>query len=269
MMIRIKTPLIVLTWILSSANLAFAGVIGVTVDGIGSHTEVGSTADRPLLEGLDLVDGVSDGIAVEYYIPLVDNADIPGLGAGNACTYGVSYGSGNDTYACGTASDSGDGGALMSMFIKFDPVSTTETTFLEVLFEDLDLADANDPVGFLETLQVFNGIGNSLTGLITDISSSFVDGNKDTQQLLSLNLGVLGSTPLWLEMQFSANFDRNGRNTPEYLIAAVTSVPEPSSLLLFLVGLFLIPVARRRRHTLAGCFTPAISTFEESPVLAK
>jgi PEP-CTERM motif len=203
-----------------SAPGALATVTGVTVDGLGSSTGVGTTVFRSAL----------GGNAVKYYIPLT--------AAPATCTFGVD---------CGTVADSGSGGTVMSMFMKFNPVSTTEASWLEILFEDLDLAGANDPFGFLETVEVFNGSGTSLTGLITDISNSLVTGDFDTQQLLSFGLGVLGSTPLWLELRFSSNYIYTGTNTPEFLIATVSSVPEPATLGILGLGLLGLGLARHRR----------------------
>ncbi len=240
---RVSATSLVLVLGLSLSSPVLGGAIGVTVDGIGSNNGVGSTTYRPLLDNKPLIDGATDGVAVEYYIPLVDGDQVPGLPAGDPCTYGVTYG----TYACGTAPDSGNGGVEMSMFLKFDPVSTADPSFLEIWFEDLDLANANDPVGFLETLEVFDSGGTSLTGLITDINSIFVTGDDDTQQLLSLDLGVLSFSPLWAELRFSASYTGYGTNTPEYLIASVTSVPEPATLALLGLGLAMIAMHRRRR----------------------
>ena len=75
---------------------------------------------------------------------------------------------------------------------------------LSILFEDLDLIDANDPYGFFESVQVFDGTGSELTPKITDISSSLVTGDKDTQQLLSLDLGLLTSDTYFATLKFDA-----------------------------------------------------------------
>ena len=173
---------------LFAASLAQATVIGVTVDGLGpASNPVGSTEFRTAL----------GGTAVKYYIPLTYTP--------SDCVYGVT---------CGTSPDWGSGGTLMAMFLKFDPVSTSAVTSLEILFEDLDLIDVNDPWGFLETLEVFDSTSNSLTGgPITNISSSYVVGNHLTQQLLTLDLGVLASTPLWLKLEFSASYVYQGASS--------------------------------------------------------
>ena len=110
---------------LFAASLAQATVIGVTVDGIASDFTVGSTEVRPALGATP---------AVRYFIPLTYTP--------SDCVYGVT---------CGTSPDWGSGGTVMAMFVKFAPVSTSAVTSLEILFEDLDLIDVNDPWGFLET----------------------------------------------------------------------------------------------------------------------
>jgi len=199
------------------ATSASAATVGVAVDGIGSDITVGNTSNV-LGEG-----------TIDFFIPL----------SGANCTYGVS--------GCGTSADSGSGGPTMSMFLKFDPVQTSIASVLTVDFEDLDLNGINDPGGFLETLRVFDSGGSALTDLITDIGG-IVTGDNDQQQL-SLNLGVLGSSPLWLQMTFSASLlDGTGRNTVEHLRASVAPVPLPAAGVLMLLGLGgLAAVGRRRR----------------------
>ena len=206
------------------ASQVQASVIGVAVDAIGSvNAPVGSTQFRSAL----------GGDAIKYLIPLSASS--------TPCTFGVD---------CGTTSDSGSGGTLMSMFLRFDPISTSHASILDISFEDLDLIGINDPANFLESVEVFNSTNASLTGLIDDISSGFVTGDSNTQQLLSLDLGILSSTTLWLELQFSASYDRRGTNTPEYLIASVHSVvSEPSIIALFALGLFGVGFARRGKHS--------------------
>ena len=198
-------------------------IIGVTVDDFTTPDSVGSTEYRSAL----------GGDAVVYYIPLADSD----------CTYGIG--------TCGTASDYGNGGGILSMNLMFTPVDMVASS-LSVLFEDLDLKDANDPWGFFESVQVFDGAGTKLTPLITDISSSLVIGDRNTQQLLSLDLGILASDTYFVTLNFKAEYYRNGSNTPEYLIASIdkTTVPEPSVLALLSFGLLGVGIARRRNRKL-------------------
>jgi len=194
-------------------------IIGVAVDNFTDKNVVGNTEDR----------GIGDD-AIKYYIPLGDTS----------CTYGINN--------CGLVSDSGNGGGVLSMNLMFTPLVTGASS-LSILFEDLDLMGANDPYGFFESVQVFDGSGIGLTGVITDISSSLVIGDKDTQQLLSLDLGILTSDTYFLTLNFQAEYYRDSRNTPEYLIASINqaSVPEPSILALLSLGLFGVSVARRKK----------------------
>ena len=203
-----------------SSNASALPIIGVAVDDFTTPDGVGSTEYRSAL----------GGDAIKYYIPL-ENTD---------CTYGDG--------TCGTVSDSGNGGGILSMNMMFTPVDMVASS-LSILFEDLDLKDANDPWGFFESIQVFDGAGTKLTPLITDISSRLVIGDRNTQQLLSLDLGILTSDTYFMTLNFQAEYYRDGRNTPEYLIASInqTSVPEPSILALLSLGLFGVGVARRKK----------------------
>ena len=210
---------------------------GVAVGFVGSDTPVGITGDGLFLDN-----------AIKYFIPLKDNNG----------TYGVSYGCGATRF--GTCSDTGDGGGTLTMILRFSPVSMLGVSTLDVLFEDLDLIGANDPTGFLERLRVFKGDGTAITPWITDIASTLVDGNADTQQLLTLSLGALTVDPLYLILKFKSSSTFNGTNTAEYLIATVTGpdpalppseVPLPGAFLLMATALIGAGgVARlRRRHS--------------------
>lgn len=202
----------------ASASVAMP-VVGVAIDNFTDQNTVGDMEYRSAL----------GGDAIKYYIPL----------AGSDCTYGVS--------GCGTSSDYGSGGPIISMNLMFSPVQQVAST-LFVNFEDLDLIDANDPYGFFEDLQVFNSNGDAITNLITDIDDPLVDGDAVTQQLLSLDLGVLTDTTYFATLNFSADYYRDGRNTPEYLIATVnqTTVPEPPTVILLSLGLLGFGLARYR-----------------------
>lgn len=207
---------------------AAASLVGVAVGAIGDDPatqEVGVTEFRSAL-GAD---------AIRYFIPLGDADGVYGVGG------------------FGLSSDSGDGGGVLTMFLAFSPIVSGLDYTLDILFEDLDLAGANDPTGFLETVDVLNSSGVSLVGgPITDISSAVVAGNADTQQLLSLALGALTANPFYLKLTFSAAFTRNGTNTAEFLVATLTPVPLPAALPLFLTGLAGLGFAGRIRRKAAS-----------------
>lgn len=207
-------------------------IVGVAVDDFLTPESVGSTVFRSAL----------GGDAIKYYIPLAAGAD---------CTYGVD---------CGTSSDYGSGGPTMSMNLMFNPVETMVSSTLYVNFEDLDLEDANDPYGFFESVEVFDSNGDTITGLITNINdillNGTISGNSYTQQLMTVDLGLLTETTYFAQLNFSADYNdyygnpKNGWNTPEYLIATIeqASVPEPTTIGLLALGLIGIGATRLRRR---------------------
>ena len=214
-----------------------APVIGFAVEGLFSpgagDNPVGNTLQDRTAQGLG---GLNNGLAIEYFIPLGNASGI--YGAGNT--------NGNNGF--GQVSDTGNGGGTLSMFLRFN-VANTGPHELSILFEDLDLVGANDPPGFLENVNVFDENGNSLTGLIDDITSILVTGDANTIQTAVIALPSVTS-PLFLQLDFISSLaNGKGRNTPEYLIAAVTPVPIPAALPLFAgaLGLFGLFGWRRKR----------------------
>jgi len=193
-----------------------ADTVGIAVSGLGSNTQVGV----PLVTNIAALGGTSIG----YFIPLGN--DDGGI-YGTTGPYNVCGASG-----FGTCADSGDGGATLSMILRFSPVSVTQASVLTVKFQDLDLQGVNDPAHFFETLQVFQQSGPSsfspITGLITaaNVPGGLVTGDQNIQTL-TLNLGVLSVDPLFLQLNFKSQFNTNGVNTEEYLRATVRSVPGP------------------------------------------
>ena len=239
----IAIPLIAVFWF-NSANSSSLTVTGVTVNAGASNTEVGLTT--------------TDG-KIEYYIPLSDSA---------VGTYGVtSIGCG----LAGTCSDSGDGSGYdnadaldMNIFFDLSGPPQSAPARLDLVFDDLDLTDINDPNNFFESMSFSFWNGTDFTQLNSTIKSSidladpsFTDGVVDASALdpitwsLDLaSLGILGDlnnsqsshNGFWIQLGFGSEFDRNVSNTSEYLSAALTvsAVPIPAAAWLFgsaLIGL--------------------------------
>jgi len=225
------------------AQPANALVVGVAVGAIGDDPDtqsVGVTKNRAIGNN-----------AIKYFIPL-------GINSG---TYGVG--------GFGTAHDHGFGGGTLSMILAFKPIDPTANGLLSILFEDLDLIGANDPINFLESIQIFDQTGASVAGLIDDISSNIITGDANTTQLLSLPLGSLGAGAIsgspstyFVQLDFVASLSghHKGKNTPEYLIATIDEVPGtisvvplPASLPLFGTGLAVIGfIGWRRKQKKTG-----------------
>jgi hypothetical protein len=192
-----------------------AGTIGVAVESIGSNSSVGTTVNLAALGGAG---------AIQYYIPL--RGPTSGIfGDGPSC-------SNNGVGTCFDVASSPSSGWLR-MFLRFDPVSTSSPSALTINFQDLDLIGVNDPStpapGHLESLNILTEDNASLTGVITNVSSSFVDHADLNTQTLSLYLGMLPNVTTYLELYFTATIPPVGtwQNTPEYLRAEIRSVPGP------------------------------------------
>jgi hypothetical protein len=117
------------------------------------------------------------------------------------------------------------------MYLYFTPIGMTNPSTLTVRFDDLDLDGVNDPNGFFESLLVRNASNSMNTGWITDVDSLFIDDSSNNNtQTLQLNLGTLIADPIWLALKFKADSDFEGKNTPEYLIATITSASVPGPI---------------------------------------
>jgi hypothetical protein len=200
--------------LLGPGSAAAVTATGIAVGSIGDDTQVGLTEDRTGPGGIG-------PDAIKYFIPL-ENTGIYGAASGSCGT------------GFGTCSDFGNGGGRLTMYLRFEPVSTSTPSTLQIIFEDLDLIDANDPAGFLEKLRVLKADGvTGITPWITDIDQILlngdIEGDANSQQLLSVQLGTLTALddPLFLVLQFKSTSTFYGQNTPEYLIATVTS-PDPA-----------------------------------------
>jgi hypothetical protein len=202
----------------------FSALIGVTlatpsvaasVTGYAVKAVTGPANDDPagVLEFRPLL----GGNAIKYFIP---------LNSGTSGTFGNSGACGSGGY--GTCSDTGSTSGTLTMNLRFDGVGLGSAV-LKVVFEDLDLIGVGDPSGFLESVNVLNAAGTTLSGgPITDIASILVDGNADVQTLV-LNLLLTGD-PTFLKLKFKSFPSFNGTNTAEYLIATITPVPLPAAI---------------------------------------
>src|SRR5262245_37589876 len=222
---------------------ASADTIGVSVGSLSGTTHVGSATQN--------IAALGGAGSIEYFIPVTAGANGTYGGSGSSCTFGF-----------GTCADSGYGDGNLTMFLRFNPVSTTNPSVLTVTFLDLDLNGANDPAGFLESLQIFSG-GTPLTGLITNIGG-LVTGDANVQTL-TLGLGILTSSPLVLTLKFHSDFidpKEYGTNTPEHLRATIAAVPGPivgaglPGLVLACGGLLALARRRRQRNR---CLTQTLS----------
>ena len=242
-MLRIRKPklaTLALASLMSAglAGLAAAATIGFAVDANNSDMLVTgqpspNPAETAALLGVAAGTGATASDIIGYFIPL-GNSD---------CTFGNS--------GCGLNPDTGNGGANMTMWIKYKAVAAGNS-FLNLFFEDLDLAGANDPTGFLEQIAVYN-TSETLVTTIDDITDPGTSGTASTQQIASVALGNLLAGDYWAKLVFSASYTSYGRNTPEFLIASIDStssvpvVPLPAAGWMLLAALGGLGVASRRR----------------------
>lgn len=210
---------------LAAASSAEAAIIGVTTNQAGTST-VGATENRPAL----------GGTSIRYFIPLSDNSG----------TYGVSNGG-----TFGLNSDFGNGGGLLTMYVKFSGLTVGQLYNLIVRWEDLDLTPVNDPNGFTENLQVRRADGTNISGLITALGATpngggTVTGNA-TSQLLTLAVGAATAADMILRFDFRAAFTGNATNSAEFLRAELSPVPVPAALPLMMAGLAGLGFASRKK----------------------
>ena len=126
----------------------------------------------------------------------------------------------------GTCADSGDGGGILTMILRFSPINPAVTNTLTVKFQDLDLIGANDPAGFVELFNLRDENGTSIFpggAAITNVGG-LITGNNNSQTLTYVLPNGILETPLWLLLRFQADWNQNGTNTMEHLLATITSL---------------------------------------------
>ena len=239
------------------AGSATAATIGALVDKDGnSLTSFAPTSaeDQAGVATIAAEAGASVNDAIGYFIPLADVG-----GSANRCAYGSrSYtftkGNGQTGSAiCGQQRDYGSGGSTLAMFLNFGNVEGGNS-ILNLYFEDLDLLGLNDPDNFSETVSVFHLATGGMVSLGTfvDDSDPRVSGDKGTQLVLRIDLGnLVAGSEVRIRLDFTANYNQNAWNSPEYMIATISAVPVPAAGLMLLGALGGLAAFRRRRSAAA------------------
>ncbi|MEO9576479.1 MAG: VPLPA-CTERM sorting domain-containing protein [Tateyamaria sp.] len=203
------------------------------------------TSDSAGINAIKTASNGGDANVIGYYIPLLGSCD---FGVGN----------------CGFTADRGLGGSL-TMWLLFEDVKAGDAT-ANFFFEDLDLIGANDPVGFTESVTLFDTKGGSVAVTNADPVASTVgsgpsvtvSGDASTQLALSMDLGRLEAGDHLLKLDFTSLVEEEfftpargrtslerynkckdklalgylttnycPRNTPEFFIASIHTTPVP------------------------------------------
>lgn len=141
----------------------------------------------------------------------------------------------------------------MDMFLKFAPTTIGPNT-LQLTFTDLDIMGANDPTGFLESVEIFLQDGTSLALIDQKTDPWVVTAPFDGLQVMQVPFTV-AQNPLYIRLGFKANTNAlTGwwENTKEVMTATLTpvagvAVPEPMTMGLLMFGMLVLVGLRRRR----------------------
>ncbi|MCP4301204.1 MAG: VPLPA-CTERM sorting domain-containing protein [Gammaproteobacteria bacterium] len=241
---RVALPLVALCWAINANASTVVQGVAVGDPGNGATPGFGSIGDGPSL---------SD--AIEYFIPLSDAANGT-YGKGSLC----------GSNGAGTCADNGSGSGytnsdalFMNIFFDLSAQPASQSAALAFEFDDLDLINKNDPVGFFESISLsyWNWDGTDFAtvaqgGTITTAGASplpVIDAVDENLVTWDLNLAALGALNksadekggFWIQLGFGSDFSGNtGRNTPEYLTAELTVSPVPVPAAIWLFGTALI-----------------------------
>jgi hypothetical protein len=203
-----------------STALAATVVVGSPIKSLYDHSAVGE---------------VNDG-TIGFYIPLSGSKK-----------YGIDKG-GLKPDACSPRCE----GGTLTMFLLYDTV-VLRPHLLTLDFVDLDLAGANDPNGFLESVQIYGRESSSWHsfGKFTNISQA--SSYAPDHQVIQLPVDVQATSFIAkLVLKTENNPFWSAYNTKEFLytsMEAVAPVPLPAAFPMFgaaIAGLFGFRLASRR-----------------------
>ena len=235
--------LIALLTALTAAEATTVQSLGIPVTAIGSMTH--SVPTCPTLEGQSCYNAATGSI--NFFIPVSPE---------KSGVFGVTDVGGGQT--AGTLPDVGGGtesSVALTMFLLFSPIAVpTDTATMTFSFVDLDLANVNDPYGFFESVKFYKADGTEVTPWITMAPQSgssplpfSVMGDADQQTILFPDVTSIVTDPFFMELRFKTSYSSLGKNTPESMIATLTtaSVPEPGTAAMLGTGLLALGVSAR------------------------